>query len=648
MSAICGIVDFSNKFLEEELSLEMMDEFKKYKFDKINRISDRNLFFGCGIQYITEESKLEVLPVYFGGNNFIITADAIIDNREELFDIFDIPKNQRNKVTDSQLIIYAYEKWGKEAPKYLVGDFAFAIWDTNNKTLFCARDHVGGRTLYYSFSKGKFCFSTTIKPLLSDQLKPIIDESWATDFLSLEGVQHQYDLENTVYEGIKQLPPFSTMIVSSKGIKIQQYWNPIKDVKPLVLGSDSEYEEAFRKVFFQAINCRLRSSDNVGIMISGGLDSASVAVVAAETLKAEHKELKAYCSVPIKAFVDEVPKYYVADEREYVDTIIKKVGNINVEYCSFENLNSMSDIDEFIKIFEHPYKIFQTLYWYNGILEEAKKNKCKVVLTGQFGNSTVSYGDFLEYSLTLIKKCKFLTLKKDIEVFSSKKGIEPKRVNKVLLKAAIPYNLRKFVSKKIRKRNVDMFATVPVNKALAQKYHMKKRLNKKYFNQNMVRYIDFYKSRKYAVDPLAFAHIGEIETKLSLAQGVALRDPTKDKRVIEFYLSLPYNQFVKAGSERSLIRRAMKGYLPEEIRLNESRRGKQSSDWLQRLDGEWEDIFQELKEDMLHDSVKPYIDVEKVNKIIKALEEDIEGKNNNNIRILLVTLIFSRFLIRFS
>ena len=147
------------------------------------------------------------------------------------------------------------------------------------------------------------------------------------------------------------------------------------------------------------------------------------------------------------------------------------------------------------------------------------------------------------------------------------------------------------------------------------------------------------------IDDSVFSHVGEIETKLSLKYGVIKRDPTRDKRVIEFCLSLPTEMFVDGGMERALVRKSMKGILPEKIRLNSSVRGKQSADWIYRITPKWKQIKKEL-ENILNndDSIISYIDIDKLKNTLEILDIDNLNEHKNKVRMLLVTLVFSKFL----
>lgn len=644
LSAVCGIFNIDGIGVSEEKVSKMMDGLKVYPFQNTNTYLQEEMFLGCGIQHITPQSCSEILPMCDKEKGLALTADAIIDNREELFEIFNISKESENNVTDSELILMAYEKWGHDSPKHLVGDFTFAVWNERNKELFCARDHVGSRTFYYYYSDNIFSFCTVMKPLFVHFENSMdLNERWITDFLALNGIQHEFETDETIYNGIFQLPPSCHMIVNDKGIKIEKYWDPLKDVKPLKLKSDYEYEEAFRKVFFEAVNCRLRSTNEVGIMLSGGLDSSSIACVAAKTLSKYHKNLKGFCSVPMEDYKNNKSKFFVPDESNEIELIKEKADNIEVSYCRSDGRNSATNIDFLINILEQPYKTVQTIYWYNYIVEQASQNGCKVLLNGQFGNSTISDGEFMSHALTLYRSFKFPTLYKEIKAFSRLKRISAKRVGKVILKAAIPFKLRKAVDS-ITNKDFDRYSNVPVNRTLIEKWNVSKRFNEKYYNEGTERFFDYYENQKYTVDPLAFSHIAAIETKLSLLNGMVIRDPSRDKRVIEFCISMPSDQFVRNGNERYLIRRAMKDILPDKIRLNTSTRGLQSADWIQRLEPMWQEICGELESILEDEEIRTYIDCNKIKEELINLKDGLDESKPNIIRMLIITVVFYRFI----
>ena len=127
-------------------------------------MAQRKYFFGCHAQWITPESVGEQLPFYNYEKQLTITADAIIDNRDELFEKLQVDYSDRKNMADSELILLSYQKWGEEAPKYLVGDFAFMIWDEKQMLL--------GPEIFRE--TGRFIFIVVRKNLLLYYYKAII------------------------------------------------------------------------------------------------------------------------------------------------------------------------------------------------------------------------------------------------------------------------------------------------------------------------------------------------------------------------------------------------------------------------------------------------------------------------------------------
>lgn len=641
--AIWGIIHMDNNEASVELGKSMMDKLSLYKLDKIKYLNKDNVFMGCGLQYITRESEREILPLYDESIGLIITADAIIDNREELFNIFNISKECLNNITDSELIIMAYEKWGKDSPKYLVGDFAFAIWDEKKKELFCARDHVGKRTFYYSYLNDNLCFCTVMKPLfIAYNGNMGLNERWITDFLAMQSVIHETECTETVYKDIFQLPPAHTIVLNEDSFEIKQYWNPLETIKPLKFKTDKEYDEAFKKIFFEAVHCRLRCNSNVGIMLSGGLDSGSVACVAASKLSEEGKRLNAFSSVPMVGFKDKTSKYYVSDETEYIQAIENHMGNIDVTYCRSEGKHSLKDIDCFLDVLEQPYKTIENLFWCNEIEEVASQKGCKVLLDGQYGNCTISFGDFIVHTLTLYRERKFITLIKEIKRFSELHKIHSYRIIKVVIKAVLPYKFSKFIRER-RNRNCDRFGESPINLQLLKKWNVETRFDEKQIDLKTHRYLDLYETNAVRVNFVGFSHLGAIETKISLSHGTIRRDPTRDKRVIEFCLSLPSDQYVRNGQERYLIRRSMEGILPDKVRLNTSNRGLQSADWIQRIVPEWNSMCDKLEVNLNESKIIHYINVDKIKEELSFMKGFPDENKEFQVRMFVITYILGEF-----
>ena len=644
MGAIGGLINLNNKINSKDSLSNMIDKLSICKLDKIDFIEDENLFMICGLNYITQESLNENLPLVDSKKSLIITCDAIIDNREELLESFNISKDKWSKITDSYLILKSYEKWGNNCPKYLVGDFAFVIYDKNLNRIFCARDHVGKRTLYYSLDNN-FIFCTLINPILANIDKKIqLNERWTTDFLALWGVHHQTEAKETIYEGIYQVPPGSTLELDNTGTKVRKYWNPSKDVKPLKLSSEKEYLEKFLEVYTEAVNCRLRSCKEVGVLLSGGLDSGSVACLAAPQLAKKNKRLKAFSFVPATGYIDDTPRYQIADEREYIEEILKTYKNIDENYMNCDGKDAVSDIEDFISTFEQPYKIVENINWINESCKIASEQGVGILLDGQYGNSTISFGDFFIHAKTLFKEGRLIKLSKEIDKASKYHNFPKEKLIRDTIEYILPDKINNYIHRKEIK-NKDRFNECPIKKELVDKWNVEKRFDDLGFNIVSIRNHDLYSLRKNIIDDSIFSHVGEIETKLSLRYGIVKRDPTRDKRVIEFCLSLPTEMFVDGGMERALVRKSMKGILPEKIRINTSVRGKQSADWIYRITPKWKQIKKELENILNNDNnLVNYVDIDKLKNTLEMLDSNNLNEHKNEVRMLLVTLVFSSFL----
>lgn len=598
MSAITGIYHESKEPVSRNHIEELMKGLRHFQADDIQIWYRDHIFLGCHAQWITPESVGEQQPYYHPQKGLVITADAIIDNREELFERLQVDKLDRKTITDSQLILHTYEKWGEACPKYLIGDFAFMIWDEKEQRLFGARDFSGSRTLYYYYDHQHFAFCTTIQPLQSlPYIGKQLNEEWMAEFLATPGMNEGVDTSITVHSMIQQLPP-SHSITIAKGQKNVCRYCTITPGEKLRLNSNQEYIEAFNEVFQTAVNSRLRTHQNVGAHLSGGLDSGSVVGFAARELRKQNKQLHTFSYVPPDDFIDWTPKNIAANERPFIQSTVQYVGNIQDHYHSFAEVNPLSEINEWLGIMEMPYKFFANANWLKGIFERANDQGVGVLLNGGRGNLSISWGPVLEYYALLLKKIRWFHLLRELNQYSKNMGGSRMRLLPTIGKIAFP-TLTKYHS-------------------FNDSYQQPQIINSELAKRTKV----FDKLKEYGIDitgsePLENAYIarekhfeetfpwnatGTLGTKLSLRYSVWKRDPTNDLRVIRFCLSLPESQYVQNGFGRALIRRATKNVLPDKVRLNQRIRGIQGADCIHRMTPYWEKLIHEL-ENIVHDPV---------------------------------------------
>ena len=221
----------------------------------------------------------------------VAIADARIDDRDALCDTLGVPRAQRASIADVELILRAFAKWGSDCPRHLLGDYAFCVWDTAKRVLFCARDHIGARPFYYASENGRFVFASAVEAVLAAPGVPdALDETMVATHLGSVGVSATH----TFFRAVYKLPPGHALAVEAgrpfdpAGTpRLERHWLP--EHAPLVpRASDDAYAEQCLELYQRAVRDRLRGGP-VGAHVSGGLDSSSVTVLAARALRDQER-----------------------------------------------------------------------------------------------------------------------------------------------------------------------------------------------------------------------------------------------------------------------------------------------------------------------------------------------------------------------
>ncbi|MCM3111524.1 asparagine synthase-related protein [Lederbergia lenta] len=640
MSAIAGIYHQDTKPISVEHISGMMKALEKFPANDVQTWHKENVFLGCHAQWITPESIGEQLPFYDYERRLAITADAIIDNRDELFERLQVDREDRKKITDSQLILLSYHKWGEESPKFLVGDFSFMIWDEKERKLFGARDFSGSRTLYYFHSQQRFAFCTVIKPLLTlPYVTKKLNEQWIAEFIANPLMFDSLDPSSTVYNDIEHVPPSHSITVIANKVTLKRY-NTLPEGNKLILKSDDDYKEAFQEVFQKAVNERLRTHLPVASHLSGGLDSSSVVSFAAKSLLKENKKLHTFSYVPVDDFVDWTHRSRVANERPQIESIVQHVGNILPNYLSFEDRNPYTEIDDWIEKLEMPYKFFENTFWLKGIYEEASKKGIGVLLNGQRGNWSISWGPIFDYYALLLKRMKWLRLNQEMYQYAKNIGSGRKRILSVVTKKAFPFLYQGQYSK-------DDDFPIFINKEFALSTKVIEKLSEHGIDPRGRIDSNSYKIRNQQFQQLYYWNtIGTYGTKLSLNYGVVDRDPTNDLRVIKFCLSLPEEQYVQNGMGRSLVRRSTEGYLPDNIRLNLRTKGVQGADGVHRMRSNWDNFIVEIEQLKGESLIQEYLDLSVIEKCHSMIKGNLKSEFafSFEFKVLMRSLILTRFM----
>lgn len=607
MSAIWGVVSLRHEEIMDGTISRMQSAYDKYKIDRVESIEKDNVLMGCGIQYFTEESRYEKLPVV--EDNVFYAADVVLDNREELLE--DLNIQQETVIADGQILYYTYKKYGKKCLNKLRGAYAFVYYDKQENAIYVVSDAAGTRCLYYRYVDGMFSFSTVMEALWQPNEKRKMNERWLVDFLALDNLVGLTECKETMYEGIYKLEPAQILKITISGIEEENYWNPAP--KELKLKTDEEYKEKFIELLGDSVRCLLRA-DKTAMFLSGGLDSSSIACFAAPELKKRGKKLYAFTSVPEQDYVSDASSYYVTNESTAAKKTGEFLGNVENYWIELKGEDPWSVREKIREGFEIPYKSPRNMQWIIKGMEEAAALGARIMLEGSYGNVNISFGNPQIYFNTLLSQKRFISYFSEMGYYAKNYGWSRKEKIKMLLKTAKIYYSRN------KKEQKDVLGKAFIKKDIIEKYDLETRISELYETRTENK-MDVKSNSKLMIDKLQLSYKGEINTKESLMTGVLSRDPCRDKRLIEFCMSLPVEQYCYRGVSRRLVREYLEGIVPEHV-IKGERYGCQSADMLCGVRKKWNKIYSEMKDIFVRNQKHDFVEC------IDALKE-LERLNQN-------------------
>ncbi len=325
MSGFIGILNGDGQPIDPTILQQMTDLMAPQGPDAQDTWSDGHIGFGHSLLQTTWEPEQQ--PHSLDGKVWI-TGDIRLDRRDELIvQLRASGCRLENNIPDVVLVLHAYHVWKEACLERLSGDFAFAIWDSLQQRLFCARDHFGIVPFYYTELENGLIFSNHLNCLhLHPQVSDRLNEQAIGDFL-LFGMNREP--ATTTFANIQKLPPAHTLIFSAGKVRIQRYWQLPERVEYLRYKRPEEYVEQFQALFERAVADRLQT-DRAGTHLSGGLDSTSIAATAYRLMKA------AGSSVDFRAYTIIYKQLLEDDEGDYATQVAEKSG-FPIEYLVAED-----------------------------------------------------------------------------------------------------------------------------------------------------------------------------------------------------------------------------------------------------------------------------------------------------------------------
>lgn len=616
MSAIWGIVTLER---DSHLPSECCTTFEQTyqnscKIDRYEGIATTDAYFGCGIQYITEESYKECLPVYDKEKGILFTADCILDNRAEIISLLLSKghyKEELTKAPDGTLMYLSFLAFGIHCAEHFRGLFSIAIWNENERSLTLLSDPVSARCLYYTQADGLIAFSTRAEPLLK-LFHVTANENYYKDFLLTNPSMIYLVPGETPYKEIFLLPPSTKLCFTKNGQTSTLYHTPNStSYRPI---SSRNCTAKFLRLYQDCVRDALRTSGEAGIAMSSGLDSSSIGVLAAKELETRGKTLHSYTFIPYQT-----PNKYregnqILDESVPVRDLVKMYPNISATFLNNQGKNLFQDMDFCTELLEMPYKTGTFPNHYE-ICVAASDIGCKVLLNGAFGNNTVSFGHISNGLYNLYHQKRLIAFHTLLHHYTAHEGIHRKEFKYRVLKSFQSFEQRpKEFSKTFVPDNIFITPSILRNYDLAKRHQADPRAKASNGFLTANDYADYLQATAL------FMYLGVFETQFGLSTGMLLRDPTKDIRIIEFCRQITFQMFTHKGTPRWLIRSAFSSTLPKSVLEPWEQHGILNADWAYRIKRDWETLKPELLQHLAHNALDDWIAKDRLRNFITTFD----------------------------
>jgi asparagine synthase (glutamine-hydrolysing) len=507
--------------------------------DGTGRWHDAGIALGHALFRATPESVAEHQPLRDA--RCALIWDGRLDNRNKLLAALRSRGVAVSGATDPELAFAAYLEWGPAAPEYLLGEFAFVVWDARTRMLFGARDRMGLRPFYYAEQGSAVLVASEAKALLAaSDRAPEPDDVMVLGMLLSE--LREGDNHRSLFAGIRRLPPAHRLIITERATTIERYW-VIEPSRRIEHARPEAYIEHFRSVFEEAVRCRTRSLTTIGSLLSGGLDSSAITAVAA------------HAGAPVEAFTIH-GQHPTSDERVFAQQVAARSG---VPLWEFEDrgrdpLHSLGYL-----LFAVGCPLVTTHSDLDGLHRLLDSRGCRVVLDGTGGDHLVDEQGYLS-DLLWHRPGHFM---QEARAFASSYGAPAGETMRTAVKEALPLALR-FGGKRL-------WRPLPA-----------------WVNPRTARTAGLDARRFAPRSPLAFRSCAQTISyedtfsptfllQLELAEhemawrGREIRYPMLDSRLAEFILAVPWDQRCRDGERKWLLRQAMSDLLPDAVLC---RRGK--------------------------------------------------------------------------
>ena len=524
--------------------------------------TDPEVGLGLGFRCLPAGSGVDALHIDYKAN-LAVVSDVRLDDRKGLCQALGVRCSERAKLADSELILRGYQRWGRDLPNHLLGDYAFAVLDAGKRTLFCARDPAGVKPCYYAATRSGFAFASTLDSVLAAPgVSGELDEAVVARSLTCAGF---FSTDRTFFKDVRKLPPGHSLRLridafSSPAVpRLERHWQP-EHAPAVRRSSDDDYAAEFLSLYTQAVAVRLGGTDPIGTHLSGGLDSSSIAVLAARELRRQSRPAPlAFSWLPDLG--GRPPSAAHAPEYDAIEALCRQEG-LRV----FHRAPSADDLVRVLRL-DGARPGVQVLASEDLVQRCAAKQGVRVLLSGWGGDQGASFNGFGHRAHLLLsgRWGQFAALGRAF-------GRNPLQA---FADAALPLvhpDARRWLRQRLRGADHSQgdFSDEPwlrrwlIHPDLARRTGVKPRRGPRLFNMRQ--------AQLWGLGNGAIAERIEGWAAGGAQHGIEYRYPLLDRRLLQFALGLPPEQFLRSPWSRWLMRHALRGILPESILWNRSKR----------------------------------------------------------------------------
>lgn len=573
MSALAGVWNFTGKPGSDGACARIMAAQAMYGPHDSAQWDAGEISLGRRLFRLLPEDQYDWQPSVGGEGRFTLVADLRLDNRDELAAALRIAPDRARTMADSAVLLGAWEAWGENCVDRLVGDYAFAIWDSKERKLSLARDPLGMRPLHFHRAASFFAFASMPKGLHAlPEIPRAPDEDRIAEFLVLmpeKGTQ-------SFFRNVERVEPGHMTTVTKAGVLHRRHWEPQR--KPLRLSSAEDYAEGMRHHFEAAVRATLRGTNGtVATHLSSGFDSSTVTATAARLLDGTGKVV-AYTSVPREGFDGAAPRAREGNEGTIAAITAARYPNVEHVLVHNNRTSPLANLDRLFVLFDRPILNPCNHVWVSAINDAIRSRNIGVLLTGQMGNMSISYGG--ETLLPqLIRSGRWLRWAREASGLARNRHMRWIGVLGQSFGPFVPSTLWRWANRYLMNRGVDVGTYSGVNPSRLKELDLASRASGRALDLNYRPRRDGFETRLWVMRRV---DIGNMRHGTLAGWGIDQRDPTTDRRLIEFCLNIPEEQLLSNGNNKAVARIAFADRLPQAV-LDSRHKGYQAADWHEGL-----------------------------------------------------------------